>query len=147
MAIRYIAAHFQPCTAGALLALLVVLSLAPAAAQDHSIHRDHAGHNAMSMAMDEQTLMDASQQARLLANKKESEFNHHLAGFFLILPAVFLLAHGSLANPPPFLRFPSPSCFLLSALFLLVFSDTELWPVGLQSWWYGLTRNHEDLQH
>jgi len=32
-------------------------------------------------------------------------------------------------------------------LFLLVFSDTELWPFGPQSWWYGLTHNLEDLQH
>src|SRR5260370_41253409 len=135
MAIRYIAAHFQPSTAGALLALLVVLSLAPAAAQDHSIHRDHAGHNAMSMAMDEQTLMDASQQARLLANKKESEFNHHLAGLFLILAGGFLLAQGSLSKRPSFLRFAWSSCFLLSALSLLVFSDTELRPARAQSCW------------
>jgi len=28
-----------------------------------------------------------------------------------------------------------------------VFSDTELWPFGPQSWWYGLTHNLEDLQH
>jgi hypothetical protein len=29
--------------------------------------------------------MDASQQSRLLADKRESEFNHHLAGFFAVL--------------------------------------------------------------
>ncbi len=28
-----------------------------------------------------------------------------------------------------------------------MFSDTELWPFGPQSWWYGLTHNPEDLQH
>src|SRR5260370_904790 len=26
-------------------------------------------------------------------------------------------------------------------------SDPKLWPYGPQSWWYGLTRNLEDLQH
>ena len=130
-----------------LLALPIVLSLSPASAQDHSLHADHAGHEAMSMAMDEQAPMDASQQAELLADKRESEFNHHLAGFFLILAAVFILAEGSLAKRSSFLRFAWPSCFLLSGLFLLVFSDTELWPFGPQSWWYGLTRNPEDLQH
>lgn len=35
----------------------------------------------------------------------------------------------------------------VAGLFLLVFSDTELWPFGPQSWWYGLTHNLEDLQH
>jgi putative copper resistance protein D len=45
------------------------------------------------------------------------------------------------------MRFAWPSCFLLAGLFLLVFSDTELWPFGPQSWWYGLTHNLEDLQH
>jgi putative copper resistance protein D len=38
-------------------------------------------------------------------------------------------------------------CFLVSGLFLFVFSDTELGPFGPQSWWYGLTHNLEDLQH
>jgi putative copper resistance protein D len=147
MAIRYIAARLHLSTGGALLTLLIVLSLSPAPALGRSMHADHAGHEAMSMAMDEQTLMDASQQAKLLADKRESEFNHHLAGFFLILAAVFILAEGWLAKRPSFLRFAWPSCFLLSGLFLLVFSDTDLWPFGPQSWWYGLTRNHEDLQH
>jgi hypothetical protein len=147
MAIRCIAAHLRLSTVGALLALLIVLSLSPAFAHDHSMHADHAGHEAMSMAMDEQTLMDASRQAKLLADKKDSEFNHHLAGFFLILAGVFLLAEGSLAKRLSFLRFAWPSCFLLSGLFLLVFSDMELWPFGPQSWWYGLTHNREDLQH
>ena len=147
MAIRCIAAHLRLSTIGALLALLIVLSLSPASAHDHSMHADHAGHEAMSMATDEQTLMDASRQAKLLADKKDSEFNHHLAGFFLILAGVFLLAQGSLAKRWSFLRFAWPSCFLLSGLFLLVFSDMELWPFGPQSWWYGLTHNREDLQH
>jgi hypothetical protein len=147
MAIRCIAAHLRLSTAGALLALLIVLSLSPVSALGRSMHADHAGHEAMSMAMDGQTPMDASQQAKLLADKRESEFNHHLAGFFLILAGVFLLAQGSLAKRPSFLRFAWPSCFLLSGLFLLVFSDMELWPFGPQSWWYGLTHNPEDLQH
>ncbi len=147
MAFRYIAAHFDLSMAGALLALLLVLSLSPISAQDHSMHADHCGHEVMSMAMDEQTLMDASQEAKLLADKKESEFNHHLAGFFVILAGVFILAEGMLHQRWSFLRFVWPSCFLLSGLFLVVFSDTELWPFGPQRWWYGLTHNLEDLQH
>jgi putative copper resistance protein D len=133
--------------AGALLAVLLLLGFSHLSAQDHSMHADHAGHEGMSMAMDEQTQLDASHQAKLLADKKESEFNHHLAGFFVILAGVFILAQGALTRRWSFLRFAWPSCFLFSGLFLLVFSDTELWPFGPQSWWYGLTHNLEDVQH
>jgi putative copper resistance protein D len=129
-----------------------VILFAPAAArqavaQELSMQSDHAGHEGMSMPMDEQPQMDAARQRKLLADKKESEFNHHLAGLFVILAGVFILAERTLSQRWSFLRFVWPSCFLLSGLFLLVYSDTELWPFGPQSWWYGLTHNLEDLQH
>src|SRR5258708_6133254 len=101
----------------------------------------------MSMAMDEQMQMDDTDPAKLLADKKESEFNHHFAGFCVILAGLFILAEGTLRQRRPLLRFAWPFCFLLSGLFLFVFSDTELWPFGPQSWWYGLTHNLEDVQH
>jgi hypothetical protein len=89
----------------------------------------------------------AAHRALLLSWKRESEFNHHLAGVFVILAGLFILAEGSLRDRWPFLRYAWPGCFLLSGLFLLIFSDTELWPFGPQSWWHGLTHNREDLQH
>jgi putative copper resistance protein D len=141
---RNLLAHSRRFIAYALFAVLLVSNAPQASAQGHSMH---SGHEAMSMAMDEQTQMDASQQSKLLADKKESEFNHHLAGFFVVLAGLFILAQGTLPQRWSFLRFAWPSCFLLSGLFLLVFSDTELWPFGPQSWWYGLTHNPEDLQH
>ena len=147
MTFRNLLAHSRFSVTAAVFALLLV-SMAPrASAQDHSMHSVHTGHEAMSMAMDEQTQLDASQESKLLADKKESEFNHHLAGFFVILAGFFILAEVMLSKRGSFLRFAWPSCFLLSGLFLLVFSDTELWPFGPQSWWYGLTHNPEDLQH
>ncbi len=136
--------HSRRFIAYALFAVLLVSNAPQASANDHSLH---SGHEAMSMAMHEETQVDASQQSKLLADKKESEFNHHLAGFFVILAGLFILAEGTLSQRGSFLRFAWPSCFLLSGLFLLAFSDTELWPFGPQSWWYGLTHNPEDLQH
>jgi putative copper resistance protein D len=136
--------HSRRFIAYALFAVLLVSNAPNASAHDHSMH---SGNEAMSTAMDEQTQLDASQQSKLLADKKESEFNHHLAGLFVILAGLFILAEGTLSQRGSFLRFAWPSCFLLSGLFLLVFSDTELWPFGPQSWWYGLTHNPEDLQH
>jgi hypothetical protein len=101
----------------------------------------------MAKSVDEHTPMDAASQRKLLADKKESEFNHHLTGFFVVLAGVFIFCEGVLTRRWPFLRFVWPSCFLLSGLFLLAFSDTELWPFGPQGWWYGLTQNPKDLQH
>lgn len=147
MAFRYISPGFYVSTALALLAALLVVSVSQTWAQDHSMHSGHTGHEGMPMVMDEQKPMDASQQAKFLADKKESEFNHHLAGLLIILAGVFILAEGTLPHRWSFLRLAWPSCFLLSGLFLLVFSDTELWPFGPQSWWYGLTHDLEDLQH
>src|SRR5260370_3717066 len=101
----------------------------------------------MSMAMDGQAQMDAAHQRKLLADKKESEFIDHVAGFFVIFAGIFIFGQSAPARRWSFLRFAWPACFLLSGLFLLVFSDTELWHFGPQGWWYGLTQNREDLQH
>ncbi len=147
MALRFKSARFKLPIVGAMWAALLMFSPSQLSARDHSANSDHAGHEAMSMTMDEQPQMDAAQQRKLLADKKESEFNHHLAGFFVILAGIFILSERTLNRRWSFLRFAWPACFLLSGLFLLVFSDTELWPFGPQSWWYGLTHNLEDLQH
>jgi putative copper resistance protein D len=150
-------ARFKISIAGALLAALLIFSFSRLSAQDGSAKPDHSGHDGMSTPMDDpahmdhthmdHSQMDAARQRKLLADKKESEFNHHLAGFFVVLAGIFILAQGALTRRWSFLRFAWPACFLLSGLFLLVFSDTELWPFGPQSWWYGLTHNLEDLQH
>jgi putative copper resistance protein D len=147
MTFRALLAHSYRFIAYALFVMLPVSNPPQGSAHEHSTDSQHIGHEGMSMAMDEQTQMDATYQRKLLADKKESEFNHHLAGFFVILAGLFILAEGRLRQRWSFLRFAWPACFLLSGLFLIVFSDTELWPFGPQSWWYGLTHNLEDLQH
>jgi len=114
-----------------------------AQAQDHSaMHHDHDG---MSMQMDETP--DPAAQAKLLRDKQESEFNHHLAGFFVVLAGIFILFESRLGNRWPSVRYAWPLCFLLSGIFVLIFSDTELWPFGPKSWWIGVTGNREVLQH
>ena len=122
----------------AIFGLLLVLSAQLAWTQDNPMYYDHGGHEGMSMAMDEPAQMDATQKSKLLADKKESEFNHHLAGILVILAGLLIFAKDTLFPDRSFFRYAWPICFLLSGLFLLVFSDTELWPFGSQSWWYGL---------
>ncbi|HET8922248.1 MAG TPA: hypothetical protein VFN26_04545 [Candidatus Acidoferrum sp.] len=139
----------RPAAAGAFLAALLALSVPLASAEDPSTHSVPARHEGMdmSMPMPDQTQGGAAEQAALLADKRESEFNHHLAGLFVLLAGLFLLGEGKLRQHWPQVRFAWPTCFLLVGLFLLVFSDTELWPFGSYSWWYGLTQSHEDMQH
>jgi putative copper resistance protein D len=142
-----VASQGKPAACTTAMLLVTPAAAGQALAQGQPTHAGHTGHEGMPMAMDDQTQMDAAHQRKLLADKKESEFNHHLAGFFVILAGVFILAEGTLTRRWSFLRFAWPACFLLSGLFLLVFSDTELWPFGPQSWWYGLTNHLEVLQH
>jgi copper resistance protein D len=127
---------------------LLIDPLARTQGQDHSLHKGHAGHKEMSQPVGALSpAAEAAYQAKLLADKRESEFNHHVAGIFVILAGIFILAEGSLRSRWPFVRFVWPICFLCASLFLLLFSDTELWPFGRMSWWYGLTHRAEDLQH
>jgi hypothetical protein len=86
-------------------------------------------------------------RAKQLADKRESEFNHHLAGAMLILAALFFLAQDRLARRWPVANYAWAACLLFAGYFLLVFSDTEIWPFGYQSFYYALTHNPEVAQH
>lgn len=132
-------------TLGLLASLAPCLSASDAIArpQDHSMPHDHAG---MSMPMDDKPL-DAAAQAKLLQDKKESEFNHHLAGLFVFLAGIFILFEERLKSRWPAVRYAWPLCFLLSGVFVFIFSDTELWPFGPKNWWTGVFGNLEVLQH
>jgi putative copper resistance protein D len=147
MTYRKISGQFA--AAGAIVAALLLLNATQASPRTASVDSPHAGHEGMdmSMPMHDQSESQTVQQAVLTQYKEESEFNHHLAGFFVILAGLFLLGEDTLRQRWPSTRFVWPVCFLVCGLFLLVFSDTELWPFGPQSWWYGLTHNLEDLQH
>ena len=129
-----------------LLAAMLCLSSPPIFAQDHSIHEGHEG-----MVMDDtpsnplEVIHRSPEQ--LSADKRESEFNHHLAGLFVVLAGIFILAEGNLSQHWPAVRYAWPLCFLLAGMFVLIFSDTELRPFGVQSWAYGLSHHPEVRQH
>jgi copper resistance protein D len=96
-----------------------------------------------SMSMEE----TPAQRAKDLADKRESEFNHHLAGFLVIVAGIFLLAQDRLSRRWPGVRYVWPCCFLLAGVYLALFSDTEIWPMGPQTLWFAIHNNPEDLQH
>jgi len=128
--------------------ILFVFALLAAGFQGPLHAQEHSGHEmGPGMAMPMGDAADPQRQAKLLADKKESEFNHHLAGLFVLLAGLIILADGSLGGRLRFTALAWPVCFLLSGLFVLIWSDTELWPFGPQSWFYGLTHHPEVLQH
>jgi hypothetical protein len=134
----------SPLTEALILSILASLLLAPQfvlRAQDAM----HGTHDGMSMAMD--VRVDATTRAAMEAWKRESEFNHHLAGFLVLLAGLLILADGSIRQRWAIGRHVWPICFLVSGIFLVIFSDTELWPFGEQSWYFGLTHHKEVLQH
>ena len=114
-------------------------------ADDTSGHDMDGMHDGMSMSADNS--VDSETQAKLLADKRESEFNHHLAGLLVLAAGLFMIAEGNIRARRPLARQAWPLCFLLSGLFVLIFSDTELWPFASQSWYFGLTHHAEVLQH
>jgi copper resistance protein D len=124
-----------------LLFLTFLIALPPFVNGQHE-HDEHAG---MSMPLD--TPMTPAMQAKLLDDKRESEFNHHLAGFFVALGGLFILVESGLSARFAAVRYVWPACFLLSGLFVLVFSDTELWPFGPKPWLAGVFSNPEVIQH
>jgi len=95
----------------------------------------------MSMSAEEPT------QADLLSWKRESEGNHHLIGFFVVLAGAFILAQDILKKRFPAVSYAWPVSFLISGLFILVYSDTELWPFGPKPWIEGTITNPEVIQH
>ena len=124
--------------------ILVGFAALPAqsTAQDHSMHQGHQTHAPMA-----DTTIDPGNAMKLLADKAESEFNHHLAGLFVILGGLFILTQGVFTRRWPWTKYIWPSTFLLSGLFVLVWSDTELWPFGDRQWLEALQNNREVLQH
>lgn len=110
--------------------------------------QEHDMGNMPGMNMDTPTAPEnAAQAAKHLADKQESEFNHRLAGSFVIVAGIFIFLESYLAKRWSLVRYVWPVCFVAAGLFLLIFSDTEIWPFGPQSPWYAITHNTEDLQH
>lgn len=131
-----------------LFVFLLFLFTPPSWAQQHDMSNmpglsgtNHSGMHAPAVPEDPQTV------AKRLADKRESEFNHHLAGLFVFFAGTFILAQNRLGKRWTLARYVWPMCFLSAGLFLLVFSDTEIWPLGPQTPWYAITHSVEDLQH
>ena len=77
-----------------------------------------------------------------------SEFNHHLAGLFVLLIGFSEMAQALRAQSLGWARMLLPAALLGAAVFLLVWSDHEAWPIGSMSFaetFFG--SDHEVFQH
>ena len=90
---------------------------------------------------------DPAVVAERLKGKYQSEFNHHLAGMFLIIAGTFIIGDDRFAKIWPGLRYVWPVCFLGAGIFLVFLSDMDVWPFGSLTPWYAVTHDVEDLQH
>jgi hypothetical protein len=90
---------------------------------------------------------DPAVVAERLKGKLQSEFNHHLAGMFLIIAGTFIIGEERFAKIWPGLRYAWPICFLGAGIFLVFLSDMDVWPFGSLTPWYAVTHDMEDLQH
>lgn len=85
--------------------------------------------------------MDTPQQ-----DKAFSEFNHHVAGWFLLAIAIlaFLARCSSRLS---WLGKIWPVLFILPGLYLALMSDPDVWPMGDQNWLQAFQTNPEASQH
>ena len=134
--------RFDSRTAMGLFVIALFLFPSLSWSQEHDMGNMPGMNTAVATAQENSALA-----AKHLADKQESEFNHRLAGSFVIVAGVFIFLENYLAKRWAMVRYVWPMCFIAAGLFVLVFSDTEIWPFGPQTPWYALSHNLEDLQH
>jgi len=77
-----------------------------------------------------------------------SEFNHHLAGMFVLLIGCSEMAQAVRSSALGWARMLLPAALLGMAGFLLIWSDHQAWPIGSLSFAETFSGNdHEILQH
>ncbi len=82
----------------------------------------------------------------ILRGKPFSEFNHRLAGLFLIVGGGFFLWQSAAPAKGKHLRYVFPLCLFVPGLYLLFLSDPK-WPFGPESFWHYFTTNTQFMQH
>src|SRR5258708_11996047 len=96
--------------------------------EQQPMHHDHAGNQGIDMSMDEpmDEAAHAKLEAKILADKKESEFNHHLAGFLVALAGVFVLFQPNLAQRWSSVKYVWPACFLVAGGLFFVWGGNPI---------------------
>lgn len=89
---------------------------------------------------------EVSRVSAIDPDKVPSELNHHIAGLFLIAIGVSIIASERYQRIR-WLRWLAPLLFAAAGIFLLAWSDEEIWPRGTLSWSWLLSHDAEARQH
>lgn len=133
---------------GGCLALVVAVLLswaAPARAQHE--HHDASQPTAQQPATPGPAPQQEDPRPWFLRGIGFREFGHQMAGVFLLAAGILLLAQDRLARRLPTIRYFWPFCFLVPGIYLLILSDTEIWPFGDQNLFTLLRTDTQVLQH
>jgi hypothetical protein len=124
------------------LAAILLLWAVPAYPQEGSdtpqSHESSHHHNAIADQIDQ---WEGSPEG-----KAYSDFNHHLAGIFIILIGLSEIRYGFSTSVLAWTRFLLPIFMMSVGMFLLIWSDHEGWPFGSFSEAF-LTGEWETIQH
>ncbi len=126
----------------AILTLLWVVPVFPHDDTEHATSHDHESshhHNAIAGQTDH---WEGS-----LEGKAYSDFNHHLAGIFVILIGLSEVRYGFAASVLAWTRFLLPIFMVSVGVFLLIWSDHAGWPFGSSLTETFLTGEWETIQH
>ncbi len=126
-------------------AFLLLLGIAATPVISAPPQMDQMDHEQMGHLMPSGT--PAPDPAKIAADKRFSEFNHHFAGLFVLLVGLLCALEPRLAERFGGVRYLWSVLFFLPGLYLLIWSDPESWPTGNQSLSYVITQNLEVLQH
>src|ERR1051325_1295988 len=128
----------------------VVLGSRPIAAQDTLGHdMDHMQMDHMNMAGHDMAGHEEQNKSpeELAEDKRFSEGNHHLAGFFVLLVGLLALIEPWISGRQRWARYLWSFLFLVPGIYLMIWSDPESWPTGDQTLSYVIHQNLEVLQH
>jgi hypothetical protein len=147
--------RMKVCTLGFRLASIALLSLlalrgdAQEAGQDMSqMDHPHMGHDMSAMeGQPHQPPRRVKSAEEIEANKRFSEFNHHMAGFFVLLVGLLSLVELKISEKLPWARYFWSFLFFIPGVYLLIWSDPESWPTGNQTLSYVIHNNMQVLQH
>lgn len=117
---------------------------APAAGTPPPAADPHAGHGEPAAAVATPGAPDP--RPAFFRGKSFSEFNHRVAGLFVLLAGLFYLISDRVAQRWPGARYAWPVCLLVPGLYLILFSDPK-WPFGPRGFFELLQTNQEFLQH
>lgn len=122
------------------LGWMVAGQVPPLRAQEH--HHDAGAAAPAATAPAQQP----SKTPEILRGKKFSEFNHRVAGVFVLLAGVFYLLQAPLTRRWPVVRYAWPFCLFIPGLYLMILSDPRML-FGPDSFLHLLRTSLEFRQH